>query len=169
MKKVLTALCVAAAASWVVAAAAATGTPTKPIQNSQKSEKAVTLTGCLEAGQTANTYMLKDVSDMPGNWSAKGMNGEMKATGSTAMKGATGKAKEAKTVELLATPGVDLKAHLGHEVEVTGMPAAMMGSAKKGAMSMSENSSSGMPGSMEHRVRVESVKHLSDTCTGSGY
>jgi hypothetical protein len=79
--------------------------------------KTVSLTGCLEAGKGANAYTLSNV------------------TGETA------------TYRLVGTGSVDLKPHVGHKVQVTGMPVPQ-GKAKGAS----------------DRLNVTAIKHIAASC-----
>jgi hypothetical protein len=65
-----------------------------PGGKSAKSSKVVTLTGCLDKGDEANEFVLKEATDDAG--------------------------EKAGEVELLGTKGKKLGAHVGHKVEVKG-------------------------------------------------
>jgi hypothetical protein len=79
--------------------------------------KSVSLTGCLKAGKAANTFTLSNV------------------TGETA------------TYRLVGQGGVDLKPHVGHKVEVTGMRVPQ--GKGKGA---------------SDRLNVTAIKHIAASC-----
>jgi hypothetical protein len=173
MKRAITALCLAAAASGVMAVGAETTRATVPQQKSSKTEKTVTLTGCLEEGLAANTFVLKNVGNLPANWGTSGSAETGSTSGSSAMGEETrGTSGSTIIVELLPMRGVELKAHVGNKVEIIGVPSEMMEHPKDSKDStgtsgsgMGQTGSSGMAMTMEHRVKVQSVKHLSDTCS----
>lgn len=198
MKKTITALCLAAAASWVMTVGAQTQSSTsEKAQKSTKSGKAMTYTGCLREGSTPGTYTLTNVSSTGtgGNWNSSGSSSSASGTsGSTSgsttagtsgsMSGESGMDK--MTFELVPTRGFDLKAHVGHEIQVTGMmerekkssSSGSMGSGMSGSGTGTSGSGSGMSGqsgsstssqgmsNMEHKLRVQSVKMVSETCSG---
>lgn len=170
MKRALTALCLAATASWVIAVGADTTRTTAGQQKNSKTEKTVTLTGCLEEGLVANTFVLKDVINLADTWGTSGGTGS--TSGSSGMSDETrGTSGSTISVELLPMRGVELKAHLGHKVEITGIPSEMdhskdnKDSTGTSGSGMGQNGSSGMSMTMEHRVKVQSIKHVSDTCS----
>jgi FlaG/FlaF family flagellin (archaellin) len=183
MKRTITALCVAAAASWVMTAGAQTyGSSEKAQKSSTKSAKSITVTGCVQEGTMPETYTLTNVTGTSGSWGGSGSSSGTSGTSGSGMSGETGTTGE--NIELVASSGVDLKAHVGHKVQVTGTPMGMdhsknskkgssgtSGSGASGSGSMSgtmagESGSQGMSGMMEHKLTVKSVKMLSDTCSG---
>ena len=83
-----------------------------------------TMTGCVEKGPNATTFMLTNVE----------------GTGP-------------KTVELHAAASKKLVAHVGHKVAVTGTEMKEPAKGKEASASTAE-----------HRMRVESVKMISDSC-----
>lgn len=111
MKRVLAASCFAFAGAVALAAQPPAGqeprTGTAPAVGQ---EKTVTVTGCLRAGDQPNTFVLENVKpDMP--------KGE-KATGTTGSPALT----EGSTLRIMGAPAkLDLKAHVGHTVQLTGM------------------------------------------------
>jgi ABC-type uncharacterized transport system auxiliary subunit len=110
--------------------------------------KNITLTGCLQAGTDPNTFTLTNVG--PGTGKAKGKQKE--PASSTA---ATPASPAMDTYRLTAASGVDLKAHVGHKVTITGtMPIGTeLARTEPGA------STSG-----EKRVEVKTIKHVSPSC-----
>lgn len=135
MKRVFTATCLAAsfavglAAQTTGTAGAAATTSQDPQATGQRGGGPRTVTGCLRAGDTAGSFMLTDVQGLGG--------GRQGGTGTTAggtTPGATGATPGAATagvtqggppmsLMLTADASVDLKAHVGHKVEVTGTVA----------------------------------------------
>jgi len=94
--------------------------------------KSVSLTGCLQSGTDPDTFTLTNVTPSKG-------------------------AKGSETYRLTAASGVDLKAHVGHKVLITGM----MEPSKSGTeLARTEP---GAP-SMGARVEVKSVKEVSASC-----
>ncbi len=121
MKRVFTATCLAATFA-VGLAAQSTGTSGSaqdPQQGGQgRGGGPRTVTGCLRAGDTAGTYMLTDVQMQGGGGAgAAGTAGG----GTTAAGGGTqGRGGAPGSIMLTADSSVDLKAHVGHKIEVTG-------------------------------------------------
>lgn len=177
-KATTTAICLAAAASWVMGIGAQTGGMTERQQKSSKDDKTVTLTGCVEEGQVVSTFTLKNVSSMTGTWGTgtgtSGSSGSATSGTSGATGGTLGTSGMMKEVELVPVHGVDLKAHVGHKVEITGMPLDMMERSKdkkdstgtSGTGATGQGALSGASNWMQHRVKVQSIKHISDTCSG---
>lgn len=130
MKRVLTATCFAMACAVGLAAQQTTGTAgttgTTEAQSGQ-SRGPRTVTGCLRAGDTAGTYMLTDIQ--MGNRSGDTTAGGGSTTtggGTTATTGTTAQGQRGQMpTSLMLNPesGVDLKAHVGHKIEVTGTMA----------------------------------------------
>jgi len=83
-----------------------------------------TVTGCLRAGDTAGTYMLTDIQ--MGNRATTGTTagGGTTTTGggttTTAGGGTSATGQRPTSLTLNPEAGVDLKAHVGHKIEVTG-------------------------------------------------
>ncbi len=104
-----------------------------------------------------------------------------------------GMAMSAMTFELVPSKGVELKNHVGHQVQVTGTMDMKAGDKKSsgtsgssastgstgssgtsGSGSSTSGSGSGMSGQssqgsmsgMEHRLHVRSVKMIADSCSG---
>jgi hypothetical protein len=172
MKKTITALCLAAATSWVMTAGAQTQSTTEKAQKNTKSGKTMTYTGCVQEGQTPGTYTLTNVTSNTGS-------GTSGTSGTTGMSGESS-AATGLTFELVATQGVELKEHVGHQVQVTGMMdkkdkdksgssgmgTSGSGTGTSGTGSMSGSGMSGQGHNMEHKLRVQSVKMISETCSG---
>jgi hypothetical protein len=132
----------------------------------------MTITGCLKAGDTAGTYTLTNV---------KGMGRPAGTTGDTAgapgaTAGATTSPESGKSgmneVTLTAGSTVDLKPHVGHQIEVTGTPvrAGAGGATTTGAAGDTTaaggttTATSGQTGRGPRSLNVTSVKMVSDTC-----
>jgi len=113
---------------------------------SEKGNK-TTLTGCLQTGSEPNTYMLNNVS-MSRNRS-----------GSTPSE----MARAETSYKLIPEGSVDLKDHVGHKVEVTGMlehaEMSMEHSTSGESSSSYSNKSSEVP-----EIKVSSIRHISATC-----
>jgi len=159
MKRLMTSTCLAAAfAVGLAAQSTSTGTSQDPqAGGGQRGPRPVTATGCLRAGDTAGTYMLTDVQmqgggrrggDTTGSTAGAGTTGGTTAgSGSTAGGGGTtaggggttagagGSQRGNMPTTLMLNPSadVDLKAHVGHKVEVTGTMAGGRGGQGGGA------------------------------------
>lgn len=217
MKRTMTTLCLAAAASWVVTVGAQSGTQGGSQTGSQSGSShgqmehsakkgKTTMTGCLVADPDGKGYRLTNVSmtgpesGMSGGTSGSGTTGSGSgtATGSgsgsqSGQAGTSGTMSADMTVELLATQGVNLKSHVGERVEVTGTMDQGKDKMKKGTSGSGGGSTgsgttgsgttgSGTTGSgsgsmgghssmsdadMSHRVRVQTIRTVSATCTGT--
>lgn len=140
MKRLLTATCLAASFAVGLAAqstgtAGTAGTPTDPqAAGSQRGGGPRTATGCLRAGDTAGTFMLTDVTMQGRAGAGAGATGTTAGgtgatAGGTGTAGATagGQATAPMSIMLTSDASVDLKAHVGHKVEVTGTLAGGRG------------------------------------------
>lgn len=137
MKRVLTATCFAIACAVGLSAQQTTGTTGTTDQGGQGGRGGPrTVTGCLRAGDTPDTYMLTDIQMANRTGSPTGTTGGTPAGGTTAggtTAGGTtaaggssatagGERGQMPTSITLnpADSSVDLKPHVGHKVEVTG-------------------------------------------------
>jgi hypothetical protein len=130
---------------------------------SSDAAKAVTVTGCLKAGDTADSFILSDLKF-----------GDKKGSESVGTSGsAAAPAAIASATTLKLKPGASkLTDHVGHTVEVSGTVADK---ASSGASSPSSTSPSGAasPGSASSSASassapaldVKSVKMVSSSCT----
>jgi hypothetical protein len=110
MKKVIAGTFVAAACA-VGLSAQTTPAQTQPMQESKDVAKSVTVSGCLKAGEAADTFILSDLK-----WSDK-------ATAAVGTSGVVAPAAPvtATALNLVGSPaGTKLSDHVGHQVEVTG-------------------------------------------------
>lgn len=151
MKRLFTGSCVLAVSAFAFSAGAQQPTqapqtppatapteqaPAKPDMPSL--DKDATIKGCLQAGAAADSYVLANVA---------------RATGAPAAPGA---AAEKKSVNLKAADAtVDLKAHVGHTVEVTGSWT------KAAAGAMGEAAGAGK---RDKTFEVKSVSMISPNC-----
>lgn len=122
-------------------------TPTNPYPSAQApmaehAGKEMKITGCVQAGTSASSFELTNVK--------KGMKHDAPAAGAADTA--------SKNVKLTAGSGVDLAAHVGHTVEVSGSWAKAGGdSAAAPAASAS--------GSGAKEFTVSNVKMVSSTCS----
>lgn len=143
MKTTFTGACVAAFAAVAIAASAQQPAPQTPPPQptpapsaSVKLDKDVTLTGCVKAGTAPGSFELSNV----------------KKAGDTSM------AKDAK-IALSPAAGVDLAAHSGHTVEVTGTWAAAAAATPPSPSAPAGDAKAGKS------LTVSKVKMVSATCT----
>jgi hypothetical protein len=109
----------------------------KPAAQADKEKpagKPHTMTGCLEKGADATMFKLTNVE----------------GTGP-------------KTVELHAAADKKLAAHVGHKISITG-PDVDPTTIKKGTTGKPEPGAAATPSAAEHHMRVDSMKHISETC-----
>jgi hypothetical protein len=109
-------------------------------QETKKADEVVTVTGCLEKGDDANTFKLSHTADTAG---------------------ATTKAAEAMKpdYELIGAPAsLKLSEHVGHKVTITGSKV----DAKEAAKIEGEKSATGE--AMERHLKVTDIKHVAATC-----
>ena len=100
------------AAACAVGLSAQTLPQTQPMQDAKDNAKNVTVTGCLKAGDGANTYLLSDLK-----WSDK----VPAAVGTSGVVAPMAQAVTATVLNLVGSPsGTKLSDHVGHQVEVTG-------------------------------------------------
>jgi hypothetical protein len=165
----------------------------------------VTLSGCLREGSTANTFELQNVHmadssamspgerhpDTAGSSAAPSSTaGQTSPSGtgaSTGMSGGT-PGSDMGPVTLLASADIDLKEHVGHQVEVrgtlsggpsktkdkgTGSASDTMGSGSSASSTSATGSSgTGTTGTAgadsaknAHALKVRSLRHVSDSCS----
>jgi hypothetical protein len=132
--------------------------PTNPYPSSQSSTaerggKEAKLTGCIQAGTSASSFELTNVK--------KGMS-EHSAPASGAAADAA-----SKNVKLTAASGVDLAAHVGHTVEVSGSwsKAGGAGDTSSASPSAASPSASSSSSGMGKEFTVKNVKMVSSTCS----
>lgn len=135
MKRMITATGLAALFAVGLAAQSTTGTAGSTPQDPQTTTAGGgqgrggprTITGCLRAGDTEGTYMLTNVEGLGGRMgggaagaaTTTGGAGTTTAGAAATTGGGQGRAM-AGGIMLNADSSVDLKAHVGHKIEVTG-------------------------------------------------
>jgi hypothetical protein len=125
----------------------------------QKATDTITATGCLQAGTTADSFTLTNVTQTARASSATGTSGS-----ATASASATAGGKETDTkYELTADANVNLKSHVGHKVEITGTPDEKAGAA--GSTSSTSSSSSASGTRPVKKVKVTALKHVAPSCS----
>jgi hypothetical protein len=143
MKKIITGTFVAAL--FAVAVSAQTPAPAagQPPQDTKDAAKTATVTGCLKAGDTPDSFMLSDLK-----WK------EDKAVGTAG----TPAAPPVSATSLKLT-GSKLSDHVGHQVEVTGTIGAK--AADKSADPAARPAASAQPS-----LNVSNIKMIAATCQG---
>lgn len=110
-------------------------------QSQATQQKAITATGCLQKAASGNGYQLTDSSTM-------------------------------KTYDLTAASSdVDLSAHVGHTVTVTGTPSAASASSSSAGSEANPPGSNpaGESTSQNQQLSVSNVKMVSSSCQGGGH
>jgi hypothetical protein len=199
MKRTILATCLAGACAVALSAqtptqqpptstAGTTGAADTTAGGTQRSRGGpMTITGCLKAGDTTGTYTLTNVKGM-GRQS--GTTGESTGAAGTTAGATTGSPQGGQRmmsdVMLTASSTVDLKPHVGHEIQVTGTPvrgggaggatttgaagettgAAGAGTATGGtAAGGATTATSGQTGRGPRSLNVTSIKMVSDSCS----
>ncbi|HSL23989.1 MAG TPA: hypothetical protein VK886_20820 [Vicinamibacterales bacterium] len=154
-----------------------TSTKSKSKSTMGTSSKNITLTGCLREGDSSGTFVLAnvDMSEMRGTSGSHPSTSEASpATGASSASGRMG--DPANTVELNASSDLNLRAHVGHRVQVTGTMAdkAKMKDKTSGTAGSAAGETATDTTSREkktgdeknvHRLNVKSLKHISESCT----
>jgi hypothetical protein len=125
MKQAFIATGFALACAAGLAAQQTTGTAGTDPQSGQRAAGPRTYTGCLRAGDTTGTFMLTDVQAAPRPADTAGSTAGSTAGGTGTTAGTaptTGTQGRGQISSLMLNPAadVDLKAHVGHKIEVTG-------------------------------------------------
>lgn len=156
MKRLIISTCTAMAFAVGLAAQtpAPAGQPAKPDQSapSAAADKSVTLKGCLKAGATPDSFELADAAPVSETAGTSGA--------ASAIKG--------QTVRLIGSPaGTNLKEHVGHMVEATGMitPAAKSSAPAGAPPAGGAAPPAGASASDTARLNVKAVKHLETKCS----
>lgn len=165
MKRVLTSTCLAAA--FAVGLSAQSAPPQTPpqtpptgaagaaaTQEARDSAKNVTVTGCLKAGDTADSFTLSDLK-----WGSKDSKdkGAVGTTGTAAPPAAIASATSLKLI-----PGsAKLSDHVGHQVEVSGSIADKSSSPSAAPA----DPAAARPSSADPALNVRNVKMIAATCS----
>ena len=182
MKRVITATCLAAtfavglaAQSTGTAGTAGTAAQDPQAAGGQRGGGPRTVTGCLRAGDTAGTFTLTDVV-MPaagtgGGGAAGGTTAGTPATGTPPATGATaggqgaGQTMPPTSINLTPEASVDLKAHVGHKIEVTG---TLAGGRRGGAGGAGTGSTGTATGTTATGGTATGTTPTGGTATGTG-
>jgi hypothetical protein len=124
--------------------------PSSQSQTAERGGKEAKLTGCIQAGTSASSFELTNIKKGASEHSAP----------------AAGAAADAasKNVKLTAASGVDLAAHVGHTVEVSGS-WSKAGDSPSAAPSAASPSASSSASGMGKEFTVKNVKMVSSTCS----
>ena len=121
-----------------------------PAAQSSAAEKSITLKGCLRAGDTPDSFVLANAAP---------------ASATTGTSGAAAPAAAApKTVRLIGSPaGTNLKDHVGHTVEISGMIAPAKSSTPSATSTPAPGAAGASSGASES-LNVKNVKHVDAKC-----
>jgi len=186
MKSVFTAACIAAACAVGLSAQQTPTTGSASTTTAQSGRQGrmggpMTLTGCVKAGDTSGTYMLTNVQRNDTGMSSGSTTTGAGSTTTSGASGATtgqGMGRGMGQLMLNASSDVDLSAHVGHKVEVTGTMArggrgamssggaTTTAGAETGAASGSTAGQGRMGRGGTRSMNVTSVKMISTECGG---
>ena len=182
MRRVFMATCIAAACA-IGLSAQQTGTSTTAQSGHQgRMGGPMTVTGCVKAGDTSGTYMLTNIQRGDtgmGSGATTTAGGATTTAGSGAATG-QGMGRGMSQIMLTSAADVDLSAHVGHKVEVTGTVSGGRGRPSSGAATTTEAGgtttagsasagAAGTTGEQGHAMRtmnVTAVKMISTECGG---
>ena len=156
MKRVLAGTFMAAAFAVGLAAQTPQNPPSTPpsqppMQERESASKNVTVTGCLKAGESADSFMLSDLKFGKAGDKAVGTSGAAPA----AIASAT-------SLKLTGSPsGTKLSEHVGHTIEVTGTVSEKSASAPAAPADPAARPSASATPALD----VRTVKMVSATCT----
>jgi len=136
-------------------AAQATTPPSQPMQEVKDKDaaKTVTVTGCLKAGETADSFLLSDLK-----WS------QDKAVGTSGAAAPAAPAISATALKLIGSPSIKLSDHVGHTVELTGTIADKADKAM-GATPPDAAAPRPAPAASAPSLNVKNVKMVAATCS----
>jgi hypothetical protein len=164
MKRVLTGTCLAAA--FAVGLSAQTAPPQTSPQTpptggatatqDRDSAKNVTVTGCLKAGDTADSFVLSDLK-----WGSKDKDSKGSAVGTTGTAAPPAAVASATQLKLIPSASTKLSDHVGHQVEVSGSIADKASS----PTAAPADPSAARPSSADAAINVRNVKMISATCS----
>jgi hypothetical protein len=169
MKRVLTGSCLAAA--FAVGLAAQTPAPSTPPQTtpqtppsasapSSDAAKTATVTGCLKAGDSSDSYILSDLK-WGGSKSPSAGAGAVGTSGS-----APAAIGSATTLKIVPGSGAKLSEHVGHQVEITGTVSDKAKSSSSAAPAdPAARPSPAAGGSSAPTFEARSVKMVAATCS----
>ena len=126
---------------------------------SKDAAKSVTVTGCLKAGDSADTFILSNLK-----WSDKDKASEAVGTaGSAAVPAAV---KSATTLKIIPSASTKLTPHVGHTIEVTGTVSEKDKTDSSAPTTPPADAASPRPSaSSGPALDVRTMKMVSATCT----
>jgi hypothetical protein len=162
MKRVITATFLATA--FAVGLSAQAPAPAQPSPQAQPpiskdAAKSVTVTGCLKAGDSADTFILSNLK-----WSDKDKaTGVVGTAGSATVPAAVA---SATTLKIIPSASTKLTGHIGHTIEVTGTVSDKDKIDRGAATAPSTDPASPRPSaSSSPSMEVRTLKMVSETCT----
>jgi len=141
-----------AAALLAVGVSAQTPPQNPPMQETKDAAKALTVTGCLKAGDTPDSFMLSDLK-----WK------DDKAVGTSGAVAPATPPVAATSLKLIPSASTKLSDHIGHTVEVTG---TIGDKADKAPGSAAPTDPASRPSaSAQTALNVRNVRMVAATCT----
>jgi|SRR5215813_13139201 len=156
MKCTVTGVCLAAAIG--LAATLGAQAPTTTTATPDKSDREITLTGCLT--RTGDDYMLMNAradDDKSSTTTAAG------ATTTAGAVGTTGAAAAATPMMWKLSGGSDLDKHVGHRIAATGKPAESSSAATSTSTTTTTATTTTAPSAP--KLDVKSIKMVSTSCS----
>ena len=138
------------AAAFAVSLSAQAPPQSQPMQESKDAAKTVTVTGCLKAGDTPESYLLSDLK-----WS------QDKAVGTAGSATPATPPVAATSLKLIGTPSTKLNDHVGHTVEVSGT----IGDKADKAGSTDPAARPAPAAGAQASLNVRNVRMIAATCT----
>lgn len=175
MKRGITLLCIAAALAYAAAAGAQTQ-QRQPQQQASAAAQIVTLIGCIEPGVSANAFMLNVLEHSGAGATATtgrqpdasisgqarvgdtqvGISGQARIEkGDPDVRGTAGMNFVRQRLQLIGDARTNLRAHVGHQVEITGTLAPQT------------RGTTGAQTAAVTRVTVRNVRMISETCAAA--
>ena len=128
-----------------------------PMADARDSAKTVTVTGCLKAGEQADSFVLSDIK-----WDkSKDKDRASGAVGTSGSTAASPAIASATTLKLNPSPSTKLAEHVGHQVEVSG---TISDRATTNAAPPSDPAAT-RPAKADAALDVRNVKMLAATCS----
>ena len=141
-----------AAALLAVGVSAQTPPQNPPMQDAKDAAKALTVTGCLKAGDTPDSFMLSDLK-----WK------DDKAVGTSGATTPAAPPVAATSLKLIPSASTKLSDHVGHTVEVTG---TIGDKADKAPGAAAATDPAARPSaSAQTALNVRNVRMIAATCT----
>jgi hypothetical protein len=153
MMRAISAACVAAA--FAASLSAQTPAPSQPAQDAKDTAKTVTVTGCLKAGETAESFLLSDLK-----WS------QDKAVGTSGTVTPATPPVTATSLKLMGSPSAKLSEHIGHTIEVSGTISDKPTSSADPARPADPAARPSSASAAQPSLNVKNVRMIAATCQG---